>query len=610
LNYAFYDEQALGKAYDTRLIRRLLPYLLRHPVLFGLSFAMVPVRAMLDFVPALILASAVATLQGIEPEGGLAWLTAWLRPPAALADRTASVLLWLALIFLATQALWISTELVRMLSTRILGLRALRRVRNDLFAHVQRLPMGFFDRYPVGRLVTRLTNDVENTGEMFASGVIQMVADLVVMAVYAIVLLVIDWRLALAALAIVPPLALVAALLRYRMRGAFRESRVKIARLNAHLQETITGMKVIQLFARERRNLEDYTRTNGEHRDAWFRSIRYDATLFSIVDLAQNTTFALILWIGAGLAHGSVVPLAPLIVFIDLMRRFFRPLMDLAQRYAIMQSSMASLERIFELLDRPLEGDDPGQAPVPTSRGEIEFSNVTFAYEDEPVLRDVSFRVEPGERVAFVGATGSGKTTILKLLARLYEYSDGAIQVDGLDIRDYPRAELRRRLAFVLQDVFLFTGDLHYNIGLGRVADEKIFEASHTAHVGSLLERLPDGYHQQVKERGVNFSGGERQLLSFARALAQEPDILLLDEATSSVDTETEALIQDALQRLMEGKTSIVVAHRLSTIKDVDRIYLLHKGEIREVGTHDELLERRGLYWRLYQLQYAQQEAA
>ncbi len=610
MNYAFYDEQALGKAYDTRLIGRLLPYLRRHPYLLSFSFAMVPVRAVLDLLPALILATAVGTLQGVEPTGGFAWLTSWLEPPAALAGESSSVLLWLAAAFLATQLLWITAELVRMLTTRILGLRALRAVRRDLFDHVQRVPMGFFDRYPVGRLVTRLTNDPENTGEMFSSGVIHMIADLIMMAAFAGVLLVVDWRLALVALAIVPPLTLVAALLRYRMRGAFRESRVKIARLNAHLQETITGMKIIQLFARELRNLTDYRRTNREHRDAWFRSIKYDAALFSTVDLAQNTTIALILWYGSSLSQSGVVQLAPFILFIDLMRKFFRPLMDLAQRYAVMQSSMASLERIFELLDRPLEADDPSQAPVPASRGEIEFRKVTFAYEEEPVLRDVSFRVAPGERVAFVGATGSGKTTILKLLARLYEYSDGAIQVDGLDIRDYPRTELRRRLAFVLQDVFLFTGDLHYNIGLGRVADEKIFEASHAAHVGALLERLPDGYHQQVKERGVNFSGGERQLLSFARALAQEPDILLLDEATSSVDTETEALIQDALQRLMDGKTSIVVAHRLSTIKDVDRIYLLHKGEIREVGTHDELLARRGLYWRLYQLQYAQQEAA
>ena len=472
--------------------------------------------------------------------------------------------------------------------------------------------MSFFDRYPVGRLVTRLTNDVENTGEMFTSGVIHMVADLIMMVGFAAILFMIDWRLAAVAMAIVPPLTVLAALFRYRMRSAFRESRVKIARLNAHLQETITGMKIIQLFARELRNLRDYSKTNREYRDAWFRSIRYDAMLFSMVDLAQNTTFAVILWYGTSLGQSGVMQLGVLIVFIDLMRKFFRPLMDLAMRYSVMQSSMASLERIFELLDRPVEAADrQGPVPVPARQGgEIVFENVSFAYDDQDVLRDVSFSVAPGERVAFVGATGSGKTTILKLLSRLYEYQHGSIRLDGVDVRDWPREQLRRRMAFVLQDVFLFTGDLHYNIGLGRANDEDIFEASHTAHVGNLLERLPDGYHQQVKERGVNFSGGERQLLSFARALAQKPDILLLDEATSSVDTETEALIQDAMHQLMEGKTSIVIAHRLSTIQDVDRIYLLHKGEIREVGSHEELLALEGLYWRLYQLQYAQQEAA
>ncbi len=609
MNYSFYDDQALGKAYDLRLIRRLWPYLARHRLLLTLSFASIPVRTFLDLLPALVLATAIYTLGGERAGGSLAWLTSWFEPPQAWAADKRQSLFWLAGLFLSLQMLWAGVELVRQLSTRVLGQRSLRQLRSELFDHVQRLPMGFFDRYPVGRLVTRLTNDIENTGEMFAMGVVQMAADLLMMAAFAAVLFTIDWRLTLVALAIVPPLALVASMLRYRMRTAFRESRVKIARLNAHLQETITGMKVIQLFAREQRNLTDYSRVNREYRNAWFRSIRYDALLFSTVDLAQNTTFALILWYGAGLSD-STLTLGLFIVFIDYMRKFFRPLMDLAQRYSVMQSSMASLERIFELLDRPKEAPDRQAVDLPHSRGEIVFENVTFAYDDEPVLKDVSFRVAAGERVAFVGATGSGKTTILKLLARLYEYSEGSIRVDGVDIRDYPREKLRRQLAFVLQDVFLFSGDLYYNIGLGRASEEEIHEASHTAHVGSLLERLPDGYHQQVKERGVNFSGGERQLLSFARALAQKPEILLLDEATSSVDTETEALIQDALHRLMTGKTSIVVAHRLSTIKDVDRIYLLHKGEIREVGSHDELLAHRGLYWRLYQLQYAQQEAA
>ena len=415
-----------------------------------------------------------------------------------------------------------------------------------------------------------------------------------------------------------PVLGIAAAIFRYKVREAYREVRVKIARLNAHLQETISGMKVVQLFARERRNFEDFRRENASHRDSWLRSIRYDALLFSTVDLATNLTRALIFWYGAQMMGLGGITLGTIYVFSDYMSRFFRPLMDLSAKYSVMQSSMASAERVFQLLDEPREPEGREAATTGETKAvaepdgcEVEFDGVTFAYGAETVLRDVSFRVRPGERVAIVGHTGSGKTTTLKLLARLYELQEGSIRVDGRDIRDIPKPELRRRMAFVLQDVFLFDGDLRYNIVLGRdVADDVVDEAARATHVDDLIERLPNGWAHKVSERGVNFSTGQRQLLSFARALAREPQLLLLDEATSSVDTETEALIQDALRHLMEGKTSIVVAHRLSTIKDVDRIYVFHHGAICEHGTHDELLDRRGVYWRLYQLQYAQQETA
>jgi ATP-binding cassette subfamily B protein len=353
-------------------------------------------------------------------------------------------------------------------------------------------------------------------------------------------------------------------------------------------------------------------RTNAEHRDAWFYSIQYESLLSATIALAGNLTTAFILWYGAKLVGiGSVGP-GELLLFVDWMRRFYRPLQDLSAKYSVMQSSMASLERVFQLLDVPTDPVESVRAlgPRRAFRGEIVFENVNFAYESQPILKNLSFRVAPGERVALVGHTGAGKTTVLKLLARLYEPQSGRILIDGVDIRSIPREALRRPMAFVLQDVFLFTGDLEYNVSLGHadVSHADVEAAIRTAHLEEFVARLPFGYRQPVHERGANFSVGERQLLSFARALAQKPDILLLDEATSSVDTTTEAKIQDALHALMLGKTSIVVAHRLSTIQDVDRIHVLHHGELRESGSHDQLLTQRGLYWRLYQLQYAVQE--
>jgi ABC-type multidrug transport system fused ATPase/permease subunit len=403
---------------------------------------------------------------------------------------------------------------------------------------------------------------------------------------------------------VVPLLALAAVVFRYKVREAYREVRVWIARINANLQETLTGMRVVQLFARERRNLADFRAINARHRDAWFKSIHYDALLSATLEAVGLVVVALILWYGSGLIEVGALELGTLLLFYDWTRRFLMPLQDLSAKYSVMQSSMASLERIFELFDVPREPESGDPTPR-VLRGEVAFEHVTFAYNGEPVLRDVSFRVAPGERVAFVGHTGAGKTTVLKLLARFYEPQSGRILVDGIDVRDLARSELRRHIAFVLQDVFLFTGDLEYNVGLGQADPEAVREAARTVHLDALLARLPRGFSQPVRERGANFSLGERQLLSFARALARRPQILLLDEATASVDTETEALVQDGLARLLRGKTSLVVAHRLSTIQDADRIYVLHHGEIREVGTHEELLARRGLYWKLYQLQYA-----
>ena len=666
-------ERDLGKVYDTELIKRLWPFMRPYRGWIGLNFAMIPPRALLELMPALVVGAALNYLTEGAPTTEVGWMAPLVVPRLGLGP-----LAWMFGLVFVISIVTLTVDWLRAFTMISLGQRTVRDVRRTLFDHVQRLPMRFFDRYPVGRLVTRLTNDVEHLAEMFSAGVIAMVADVFVMVVILTMLLAIDPRLALAALALVPFLGVAAAIFRYKVREAYREVRVKIARLNAQLQETISGMKVVQLFARERRNFEDFSRENASHRDSWLRSIRYDALLFSTVDLATNLTRAAIFWYGAQLVGLGDVTLGTIYVFSDYMSRFFRPLMDLSARYSVMQSSMASAERVFQLLDEPREpegrSESPAAAAAPTGyagatqdadvaasapteyagatqdadvaasahtgcagapagfRGdarreaattgetkaaaepdgcEVEFDGVTFAYGAETVLRDVSFKVAAGERVAIVGHTGSGKTTTLKLLACLYELQEGSIRVDGTDIRDLPKPELRRRMAFVLQDVFLFDGDLRYNIVLGRdVADDVVDEAARATHVDDLIERLPNGWAHKVSERGVNFSTGQRQLLSFARALAREPKLLLLDEATSSVDTETEALIQDALRHLMEGKTSIVVAHRLSTIKDVDRIYVFHHGAICERGTHDELLDRRGVYWRLYELQYAQQETA
>jgi len=434
---------------------------------------------------------------------------------------------------------------------------------------------------------------------------------------FAVVLFMVNARLALATFLVVPFLAGATVVFRLRVREAFRAVRVRIARINAVLQETVTGMKVVQLFAREERNLRDFAQINAEHRDAWYDSIRYDSALFAVVEAAGGISVVVLIWYGAGLVTAGLVAIGTLYVFIDWTRRFFMPLRDLSAKYSVMQSSMASCERIFQLLDTAPLVVDPALPVIPVRPvhggrgGAVEFRNVWFAYQNEDwVLRDISFRVEPGERVAFVGATGAGKTSLIKLLTRLYEVSRGQILLDGVDLRELPQAELRQRVAMVLQDVFLFSGSVTDNLRLGRedVDHATIEAAARAVEAHRFIERLPQGYDTELRERGTNLSSGQRQLLSFARALAHGADVLVLDEATSSIDTETEALIQKALRRLWEGRTALVIAHRLSTIQDVDRIFVLHKGRIVEEGNHEILLARRGVYHRLYQLQYRAQE--
>ncbi len=634
MSEAFHEEEALGKVYDSRLIRLLWRYVSPYRWQVALTLAMVLPILLIELAPAFVIKTALdyvlapdgdpfapgrplvtdpaagVVAQGIGAVG--AWLTAAVErlrealvsPPGGL-----PAIAWLALLYLVLAGMGAGLHFAHMLLMATTGPSAMRDLRRVVFDRIQALHMGFFDRYPVGRLVTRATNDVENVSEMFAAGVVALITDVLKMIVLAAVLFAVNPKLAGVTFGVIPLLAVAAIVFRWKVREAFRDVRVRIARINAHIQETITGMKVVQLFTREARNLREFDEMNAGHRDAWRKSIRYDALLFSAVELASGVSIAVIIAFGTGLVEAGT-----LYLFMDYMRRFFMPLRDLSAKYSVMQSSMASSERIFQLLETEVGVRDPAEPkrlPEPgAGRGEVVFENVWFRYGEgetagEPVIEDLSFRVAPGERVAFVGATGAGKTTIIKLLSRFYDVTHGRILVDGVDIRDVPQAELRRRVATVLQDVFLFSGSVVDNIALGRqdVSRDAVERAARAVEAHPFIARLPDGYDTEVRERGTNFSAGQRQLLSFARALAHGSDILVLDEATSSIDTETEAMIQRGIHNLMEGRTAIAIAHRLSTIRDVDRIYVMHHGRLVESGTHEELLANGGAYYRLHNLQ-------
>jgi len=620
---AMHEEEALGKAYDTRLIARLWPYVRPYRWQVAITLALVVPTFFFEIAPAWIIKTGLdeVVLTGFQrqaPSGAidlvLAPLTQLLRPPAGI-----PALGWLALVYVVTMLLGSATQFLSVYVMSRTGQSAMRDLREEVFRHIQRLHLGFFDRYPVGRLVTRCTNDVENVAEMFSAGIVALLADIAKMLGFAVFLFLVDARLALFTFLVVPPLAVCAVIFRFKVREAYRLVRVRIARINAYIQENVTGMREVQLFGREARNLRDFDRMNADHRDAWFQSIRYDSALFSVVELAANLTFAIILWQAAGIAAGTIY------LFIDWLRRFFMPLRDLSAKYSVMQSSMASAERIFQLLDtEPRIQDRPGAIPLhgergaapAEARGAVEFQHVWFAYGADRgeatdwVLRDLSFRVEPGERVALVGPTGAGKTTVLKLLTRLYEPARGQVLLDGVDLRDLTQEHLRRRVAMVLQDVFLFSGTIAENIALDRadIDRDAVERVASAVRADRFVRALPGGFDTQLRERGSNLSTGQRQLLSFARALAHGADVLVLDEATSSIDSETEALVQQGVHTLMQGRTALVVAHRLSTIQDVDRIYVLEQGRLVESGDHDALMALGGLYSRLYRLQYASQE--
>ena len=622
---AMHEEEALGSAYDGRLLARLWPFIRPYGVQVVLALGLVAPLFVLELAPAWIIKAGLDRVLGVAAaphhpgllERWLAPVGRWLEAPAGIAP-----LHWLAGLFLAVSLVGSVLQFADSYLLSLTGQAAMRDLRRRVFDHIQRLHLGFFDRYPVGRLVTRATNDIENVAEMFSAGIVAAVTDVAKMAGIAVALFLVNAKLALLTLGIVPVMAVLAAVFRLKVRAAYRRIRVRIARINAYVQENVSGMKEVQLFTREERNFRDFERMNADHRDAWLQSIRYDSALFSVVELAQNLTLAVILWQATGIAGAGTI-----YVFVDWMRRFFVPLRELSAKYSVMQSSMASAERIFQLLDTPpAVNDRPDAAHHPALRaarapGRIDFENVWFSYTGEPqasgvegdrVLRDLTLRVEPGEKVALVGPTGAGKTTVLKLLARLYEPTRGRILLDGVDLRELPQEHVRRRVAIVLQDVFLFSGTVEENLRMGRddVSREDVVRVARAVQAHRFIERLPGGYAAELRERGSNLSVGQRQLLAFARALAHGADVLALDEATSSIDRETEALVQQGIHTLMEGRTAIAIAHRLSTIRDVDRIYVLEGGSAVEAGSHEELLTRGGLYARLYRLQYAAQESS
>ena len=581
-------EEALGKAYDARLVKRLWTFIRPYKHLFWLSVLCLPVSSALMLVQPYILKLAIDRHVATGDPRGL----------AAMGGMYAAAIVGECVFFYCQYYL-----------TMLVAQRSLADLRVRVFAHVQRLPMSYYDRNPIGRLVTRLTSDVDVLNEMFAAGAMTVFMDVLTMVGIVAIMLSIDVRLALATLAFMPIMLVAINFFRLVARQTYRLIRERIARLNAYLQEALSGMMIIQLFAGEARSYEEFAALNDAHREANHWSNVYEAALFSMVEAMASVSAATMIWYGAGGIRSGVVAFGTLVAFIEYIQRFFIPIRDFSTKYAVMQSAMASAERVFQLLDTEPAIVSPSTPRLPRSAaGSIEFDQVWFAYKPgEFVLRDVSFRVSPGEKIAIVGATGSGKTSLIKLLSRFYDVSRGHVWVDGIDVREWDLAQLRRHIGVVLQDVFLFSGDVAGNISLGRaeITPAMMEEAARRVNAWPFVRALPGGLREKIRERGSNLSTGQRQLLAFARALAYDPTILVLDEATSSIDTEAEILIQDALATLMRDRTSVAIAHRLSTIEHADRIVVLHRGAVREIGTHQELIETRGIYYRLYQLQYA-----
>ena len=585
------EDEILGKAYDAKLMRRLLGYIK-------------PYRKYV--ISAILLNVVVAALGPLRP-----YLTK-IAIDKYIAHSNYHGLLLISLMLFGSLILQAFIQYFLTYYTQYLGQKTILDLRTQIFTHTQKLALRFFDKTPIGRIVTRVTNDIESLNDLFSSGIVMVFSDVFIVIWILVFMFFMDIKLSLVTLSVLPVLVYVTFLFRRKVRSSYRNVRLHLARLNSYMQEHITGMNVVQIFHKEKDEMDKFLDINKEYREANIKSNLYYSIFYPSVELLSSTATALIIWYGGGEIVRSSLSLGVLVAFVQYTEMFFRPIRDLSEKYNILQTAMASSERIFKLLDNKTFVQNPEQPQeLKDVKGGIEFRNVWFAYNnDEYILRDISFKINPGETVAIVGHTGAGKTSLINILTRFYDIQKGNIFVDDIDIKTLDKKELRKYISIVLQDVYLFSGTIKSNISMNNdeILDEKIQEAAKLVGADRFIDQLPNKYDEVVKERGSTLSVGQKQLISFARALAFDPHILILDEATSSVDTETEIIIQKAIEKLLVGRTAIVIAHRLSTIQSADKIIVMHKGEIRETGNHQQLLAKKGIYYKLYQLQYKDQE--